>query len=58
MEYHVHVYAVKGMVEVDVDAKNTKEAMDKAVKKVMEAAPSYHGNFPPADGDFVALMSE
>ena len=58
MDYHVHVYAVKGLVEVDTNAKSKSEAMEQALKQVEDAEVSYHGNYPMADVKYVAVISD
>jgi hypothetical protein len=54
---HVHVYVIKGMVEVDVEAKSQAEAMDKAIALV-EAEQGYHGNYPQSDRKYLAVMNK
>ncbi len=54
MKYKVKVYAVKGMVEVEVDAKSEAEAGETAIALV-EAEAGYHGNYPPPDCTYLAV---
>ena len=54
----VQVYILKGMVEVDVDAKNQKEAEQKAIKEVENAEAGFHGNYPNSDKKYLAVIAE
>ena len=58
MQYHARVYVLKGMVEVDMDAKNQEEAERKAIKEVENAEAGFHGNYPPSDKKYLAVISD
>lgn len=51
-EYHVHVYRVKGLIEVNVEAKSRNEALSKALKEVENAPPQ---TFMKSDCEMVAI---
>jgi len=55
--HHVKVYVIKGMVDVDVEAKTQAEAMDKAIAMV-EAEQGYHGNYPESDRKYLAQIEK
>jgi len=50
--YLVHVYLVNGLVEVDGEADNAKEALAKALEQAKTATPT------EADCRFVAVIPE
>jgi len=59
MEYDVNVYVLKGLVKVKgIEARNPKEAEDKAVKKVEAAESGFHGNYPNADKKYLPVIVE
>ena len=58
MTYHVRVYVLKGLVEVDVDAKSQTEAEQKAIKAVESAEAGFHGNYPKPDKKYLVFVSE
>ena len=49
--YHVHVYRVQAMTEVDLKAETPEEAKQKAVEKIK----SENALMRPADCGFIAL---
>lgn len=59
MKYHVHVYVLKGLVEVDVDdAKSQEDAKQKALKQAEDAEAGFHGNYPAADSKYLPVIPE
>lgn len=58
MQYHVLVYIVKGRIEVDLEAKSQEDATKKAIKEVENAEAGFHGNYPPSDTKYLAVIPE
>ena len=58
MKFDVDVYIIKGVVRVSPEAKNIEEAERKAIKEVELAEPGFHGNYPPADKKYLAVVTK
>ena len=59
MTYHVHVYITGGLVEVEIkDAKSQEDAMKKAITEVEHAEAGFHGNYPPSDRKYLAVIPD
>jgi len=59
MDYQVHVYITVGLVEVEIkDAKSQEDAMKQAIKKVENAEAGFHGNYPPSDRKYLAVIPD
>lgn len=58
MQYDVDVYVVKGRVKVSVEAKSQEDAKLKAIKEVENAEAGFHGNYPPSDKKYLAVILE
>jgi len=49
--YHVHIYRVQGLIEINLEAETPEEAKQKALEKVKTSGAV----MTPADCDFIAM---
>lgn len=56
MEYHVHVYPVKGKVELSITASDEVEAKKEALRIMVESEDYYQGEYPVSDCRYIAII--